>query len=316
MDLVAGVKKIIVVMEHIVEERRSQVHPRLHPAADRQERRRHDHHRSRRVPAARSRSAVPADRDGARRDRRRGRGQDHRAFRGLDRCYALITANRNYSSWSLRPWVLMKVLGIPFEDEFVSLSPSPTTTTISAPFSPTGRCRVLIDGERRGVGLARDRPLSRRPPRRRSGPNRARRPSLGAMRQRRDARRLRRAAQRLHDERRRPACGARPDSPALARDIARLAEIVRGGTRPGSAGRGLPVPTFSRPTPFLRPSSSASAPMASRSGPKGQAWVERMLSLPAMREWERRARRAWREESHEAELAAAGTLIADYRTAR
>ena len=30
--------------------------------------------------------------------------------------YALITANRNYSSWSLRPWVLMKALGIAFED--------------------------------------------------------------------------------------------------------------------------------------------------------------------------------------------------------
>lgn len=26
--------------------------------------------------------------------------------------YVLITANRNYSSWSLRPWVLMRALGI------------------------------------------------------------------------------------------------------------------------------------------------------------------------------------------------------------
>jgi glutathione S-transferase len=26
--------------------------------------------------------------------------------------YTLITANRNYSSWSLRPWLLMKGLGI------------------------------------------------------------------------------------------------------------------------------------------------------------------------------------------------------------
>ena len=57
MDLVAGVKKIIVVMEHTSQERRPQVHPGLHPAADRQERGRHDHHRSRGVPAARSRLA-------------------------------------------------------------------------------------------------------------------------------------------------------------------------------------------------------------------------------------------------------------------
>lgn len=33
--------------------------------------------------------------------------------------YTLITANRNYSSWSLRPWVLMRALDIPFGDEII-----------------------------------------------------------------------------------------------------------------------------------------------------------------------------------------------------
>ncbi len=33
--------------------------------------------------------------------------------------YTLITANRNYSSWSLRPWMLMKALAIPFDDKIV-----------------------------------------------------------------------------------------------------------------------------------------------------------------------------------------------------
>ena len=36
--------------------------------------------------------------------------------------YRLITANRNYSSWSLRPWVLMRTLGISFEDEQVTFA--------------------------------------------------------------------------------------------------------------------------------------------------------------------------------------------------
>ena len=54
MDLVAGVKKIIVVMEHNRQGRRPEVHPGMHPAADRQERGRHDRHRPRRVPAART----------------------------------------------------------------------------------------------------------------------------------------------------------------------------------------------------------------------------------------------------------------------
>jgi glutathione S-transferase len=45
------------------------------------------------------------------------------------------------------------------------------------------------------------------------------------------------------------------------------------------------------------------------------AWVERMLALPAMREWEEAAlKEHWREEGHEAELHAAGRVIADYRS--
>ena len=52
MDLVAGVKKIIVVMEHVSKNGDPKFIPALHAAADRQECGRHDHHRSRRVPAA------------------------------------------------------------------------------------------------------------------------------------------------------------------------------------------------------------------------------------------------------------------------
>ena len=46
----------------------------------------------------------------------------------------------------------------------------------------------------------------------------------------------------------------------------------------------------------------------------GRAWVEHVLAHPAMREWEAEAlAESWREESHEAELAQAGTVTADYR---
>ena len=41
-----------------------------------------------------------------------------------------------------------------------------------------------------------------------------------------------------------------------------------------------------------------------------------MLAHPAMRQWETEAlAESWREESHEEELAAAGEITADYRTA-
>ncbi len=33
----------------------------------------------------------------------------------------LIIGNKNYSSWSMRPWIAMKVAGIPFEETVISL---------------------------------------------------------------------------------------------------------------------------------------------------------------------------------------------------
>ncbi len=47
--------------------------------------------------------------------------------------YTLITANRNYSSWSLRPWMLMKALGIPFADR---LEPFLTIPAYERYFAP------------------------------------------------------------------------------------------------------------------------------------------------------------------------------------
>lgn len=47
----------------------------------------------------------------------------------------------------------------------------------------------------------------------------------------------------------------------------------------------------------------------------GQAWVERVLDHPAMQQWEAEAlAESWREESHQADLAACGKVWADYRT--
>ena len=83
MDLVAGVKKIIVVMEHNSKKRRPQVHSRMHAAADRQERRRHDHHRPRGLPPARPRQRLQAGRARPRRDQRRGAGENDRGLRGM-----------------------------------------------------------------------------------------------------------------------------------------------------------------------------------------------------------------------------------------
>ena len=61
--------------------------------------------------------------------------------------FTLITANRNYSSWSLRPWLLMKALASPFTDRFEPFA-KPVNWDEFRAFSPTGQVPVLIDGSR------------------------------------------------------------------------------------------------------------------------------------------------------------------------
>ena len=60
--------------------------------------------------------------------------------------YQLFIANKNYSSWSLRPWVLMRALGIPFVERQVPFGNLPGQPDFRS-FSPTGRVPCLIDGD-------------------------------------------------------------------------------------------------------------------------------------------------------------------------
>ena len=60
--------------------------------------------------------------------------------------YTLHIANKNYSSWSLRPWVLMRELGIPFEEKLHPFPEGSSYPTFSK-FSPTGLVPVLNDGD-------------------------------------------------------------------------------------------------------------------------------------------------------------------------
>ena len=59
----------------------------------------------------------------------------------------LYIANKNYSSWSLRPWVLLRELGIPFEEKLVPFGTAPGDTARAfRAFSPSGRVPCLVDG--------------------------------------------------------------------------------------------------------------------------------------------------------------------------
>ncbi len=58
----------------------------------------------------------------------------------------LLIGNRNYSTWSLRPWLVLKHFDIPFEDEILQLS-GPRWRETLAERSPTGKVPVLIDDD-------------------------------------------------------------------------------------------------------------------------------------------------------------------------
>jgi glutathione S-transferase len=57
----------------------------------------------------------------------------------------LVIGDKNFSSWSLRPWLLLKVFGIPFREEWIPLRQPDTTARIET-YSPAGMVPILKDG--------------------------------------------------------------------------------------------------------------------------------------------------------------------------
>src|SRR3984893_2718445 len=58
----------------------------------------------------------------------------------------LTIGNKNYSSWSFRPWIAMKVAGISFEEEVISLDAEDFKARVTR-ISGTGKVSALADGQ-------------------------------------------------------------------------------------------------------------------------------------------------------------------------
>jgi glutathione S-transferase len=223
--------------------------------------------------------------------------------------YTLITANRNYSSWSLRPWLLLKALGIPFIDR-VEPFPGPDSYDDFRAFSPNGLVPALHDGDRvvwDSLGITMY--LAERHP--------------GIWPEDEEARAFAQAiVAEMHSgfAHLRSDCSMnvgvrvapKPMSPGLERNVARVREIFAEGLdrfgRPWLAGaRFTAADAFFAPVAFRFRTYDLDAG-------SGRDWVEHVLAHPAMREWETAAlAETWREESHEQEMVSAGTITADYR---
>ena len=224
--------------------------------------------------------------------------------------YTLVTANRNYSSWSLRPWLLMTTLGIPFEDRFVPFASMDNHDAFRA-FSPTGQVPVLIDGERTvwdslGIALylgerhdgvwptdAAARVWAMCAATEMHG-------GFGALR----GERTMTVGQRVRPH---------ATSPRLARDVARLAALWSEGlTRFG--GPFLAGASFGAVDAFFAPVAFRVRTYGIDVGESGARWVAWMLEQPAMRAWEAAAlAETFREDSHEAEVTATGVVAEDHR---
>ncbi len=59
----------------------------------------------------------------------------------------LVIGNKNYSSWSLRPWLLARQAGIPFEEIRLRLGSAEGFAAEIHRYSPAGRVPVLVDGD-------------------------------------------------------------------------------------------------------------------------------------------------------------------------
>ncbi|WP_027134517.1 glutathione S-transferase family protein [Geminicoccus roseus] len=224
--------------------------------------------------------------------------------------YELWIANKNYSSWSLRPWLLMRQLGIEFTERQVQFGAGSNWATFRA-FSPNGQVPALRDGDLtvwESLGIVEY--LAERHEGVWPGEARARAwARCAAAEMHAGFSTLRSRCPMSVGHRIRPA--ERP--PELERDIARTDELWNEGIG-RFGGPFLAGAVFSAVDAFFAPvvfriqtyglpltGAAASYPALLLQLPGMQAWTEQALAEP------------WREPGHETDLQAAGTLLDDLR---
>jgi glutathione S-transferase len=221
--------------------------------------------------------------------------------------YSLYIANKNYSSWSLRPWVLMSVLGIPFEEKLV---PFGVENAFRA-FSPSGRVPCLHDGNLViWDSLAIVEYLAERFPTVWPADHAARAWARSAAAEMHSGFASLRNICSMN-------CGLRVRIKSfpqdLLADLERIEELWNDGFS-RFEGPFLSGATFTAADAFFAPVAFRVQTFALElSGLSGQ-YVNRLLSLPAMKEWYAAALcELWRDEAHEREIIRVGSLLADHR---
>ncbi|QTD57140.1 glutathione S-transferase family protein [Parasphingorhabdus cellanae] len=228
--------------------------------------------------------------------------------------YTLITANRNYSSWSLRPWILMKALDIPFEDDIIYFEEDNYERFRA--FAPNAQVPCLqhngLKDDDRTIwdSLAIVEYLAER--------------HEGVWPEDEKARTWARCtAAEMHGgfAPLRNICpmnvGVRAklheiETP-LQRNVDRIRELFAEGLD-SFGGPWLAGGRFTAVDAFYAPVAYRVRSFDLDIGAKGRAWVDHIIAHPAMQFWEKEAlAEPHREISHEEEIAAVATVTEDFR---
>ena len=224
--------------------------------------------------------------------------------------YTLHIANKNYSSWSLRPWVLMKTLGIPFEEVLQPFDESGSYSKFRQ-FSPTGLVPLLRDGDTVvWDSLAIVEYLAEHHPGVWPADPVARAFARSASAEMHSGFSALRSTCSMN-------CGIRVRlndiPPRLEKDLDRLDELWGEGLA-RFGGPFLAGPNFGAVDAFYAPVAFRVQTYAVPLNSASTAYVNRLLQLPAMQDWYAAAlRETWREPAHEAEMREVGEWTADFR---
>jgi glutathione S-transferase len=226
--------------------------------------------------------------------------------------YDLFITNKNYSSWSLRPWALMRELGIPFNERMVPFKPSAKAGVGTfVEVSPSGRVPCLRDGDLVvWDSLAIAEYLAERHPGVWPGDARARAWARSAAAEMHAGFGTLRTICPM-------SCGVRvrlrATPEALANELARLGALWGEGLGrfggPFLAGKAFTaVDAFFVPVAFRIHTYGLELP-----GPCLE-YAARLRELPSVRRWYDEAlAETLRDDDHEAEVGQAGTVVEDRR---
>jgi len=224
--------------------------------------------------------------------------------------YDLHIANKNYSSWSLRPWVLMRELKIAFREHLVPFGDESSWQSYRK-ISPTGKVPCLVDGDTVvWDSLAIAEYLAER--------HAVVWPVAAGARAW-----ARSAAAEMHSgfgelrNRCSMSCGLRVrlrEFPAaLESDVARLGALWNDGLR-RFGGPFLAGEAFTAVDAFFAPVAFRIQTYGLSLDPAAAAYAERLLGTRAMREWYAAAlEETLRDPPHDEEISQAGQVLEDLR---